>query len=309
MDEYFSRREGLSSDYPKEIVYDDVPKAFKFDYRERILVKFMHYRERFGQPLEIGDLCKKLCLFFYVDLKCELDEYDSESSYYIFYREKLNQLLDSSEWFRFFDAIEYIGDLIKNTFYEREQDELKELWDQKFPLYDCYSYDNYQMYLNNLFEDYNIGWRLNNESKLERLDETGLREKVTGIREKVKSKFGPASIHLEKAANFIFQRPLDPENSIKESVSAIESIGKSVFPGTKTLGDVVKKLRSSDMIPMLASVIEKFYAFASSEPNIRHGGSVNSRVKIFDAELCLHIGSALVKYLYDYNENMLNKTE
>jgi len=81
-------------------------------------------------------------------------------------------------------------------------------------------------------------------------------------------------------------------------VSAIESIGRIFYPKSSTLGDSVKEMRKSDDIPqLLITTIEKFYVFASSEPAVRHGSPIDSRISLIDAEFCLHTGVALISYL------------
>jgi len=46
-------------------------------------------------------------------------------------------------------------------------------------------------------------------------------------------------------------------------------------------------------------MIEKFYAYASDEPAVRHGSAVNSSVQLADAEFCLHVGGAFLRYLIE----------
>ena len=112
------------------------------------------------------------------------------------------------------------------------------------------------------------------------------------------NKFEPAHQHFRKAIRYLREPPLDPENSIKEIVSTLESVGKIVYSNSTTLGDVVKEMRKAKTLPRhLITVIEKFYAYACDEPAVRHGGSVSSKVMLDDAEFCLHLGAALTQYL------------
>jgi hypothetical protein len=110
--------------------------------------------------------------------------------------------------------------------------------------------------------------------------------------------FEPAHQHLIKAIRYLQDTPIDPENSIKEIVSTLESVGRVLYPNANTLGDVVKAMKKDQSRPqLLITVIEKFYAYASAEPAIRHGALVSSKVVLDDAEFCLHVGSALTRYL------------
>ena len=103
---------------------------------------------------------------------------------------------------------------------------------------------------------------------------------------------------------------MDPENAIKEITSAVESVGRVFYPAADTLGEVAKEMRRDASWPSpLVSMIEKFYAYASSEPAVRHGAPVASRVGIADAEFCLHVGVALIRYLIEkHNSQKKNPT-
>lgn len=63
------------------------------------------------------------------------------------------------------------------------------------------------------------------------------------------------------------------ENSIKESVSAFESVSRVLYDKTSTLGDALAKMKKDGSVPpMLVTVMEKFYAYANAAPGLRHGG-------------------------------------
>ena len=71
-----------------------------------------------------------------------------------------------------------------------------------------------------------------------------------------------------------------------------------MYPRKSTLGDVVNEMRRQKDLPKhLISVIEKFYAYACDESSVRHGNPVTSSVVIDDADFCLHVGAAIIRYL------------
>lgn len=112
------------------------------------------------------------------------------------------------------------------------------------------------------------------------------------------NEFEPAHQHLRKAIHYLQGKSIDSENSIKETVSTLESVGRVLYPKASTLGDVVKELRKDQSRPqLLITVIEKFYAYTNAEPAVRHGAAVSSKVMLDDAEFCLHVGAALTRYL------------
>ncbi|MFT6909747.1 MAG: hypothetical protein ACJAS1_006474 [Oleiphilaceae bacterium] len=99
-----------------------------------------------------------------------------------------------------------------------------------------------------------------------------------------------------KARSFILSPSKDPENSIKESVSAVESVCKTIYPNCATLGDSLKKMKKEKLIsPMLITVFEKFYAYTNAEPAVRHGSDKMSGVDEMDAELALHMSAAFIR--------------
>lgn len=151
---------------------------------------------------------------------------------------------------------------------------------------------------NELFSEERVGWRLNGKSELEKHIPTALSKRLTATDGSLSDKFEPARRHYQKAIQYTLGTQPDPENAIKEVTSAIESVGRILYPSTSTLGDVVKEMRKQRRWPShLVTMIEKYYAYASSEPAIRHGGTVSSQVLLADAEFCLHVGAAIIRYL------------
>lgn len=194
-------------------------------------------------------------------------------------------------WYHFFDVVELVGAKLK----DQKGDEIFQT--EPDPRY---TFASYREAVNELFERTNIGYRLTQDSRLARALPKVLAQRIESTSQALEDGLGPARKHYLKAYRYIFQRPLDPENGIKEIVSSLESVGKTKFLKAVTLGDVVKELRKEGVIaPLLVSVIEKFYAFASAEPAVRHGATVDPTVKLRDAEFCFHVGVGLIRYLLD----------
>lgn len=200
----------------------------------------------------------------------------------------LTGLVKSVEWFNFYDFVE----LVARELREAESWHFEESWIKRFGA------ETYSQKVNSLFAEERVAWRLNSKSDLSREVPAAYAKAHAAAEALMKNEFEPSRDHYRKACRYIYERPLDPENGIKEIVSAVESVGKVIYPGTATLGDVVKQMRKDSRFPeMLISVVEKFYAFANSEPAVRHGATVNSRVVLDDGEFCLQTGVALIRYL------------
>ena len=76
--------------------------------------------------------------------------------------------------------------------------------------------------------------------------------------------------HLSEATTLINQRHW--ANSIKESISAVESVAREIAPGTQNLGSALNQLGHRGMLehPSLRNGLEKLYEYTNEEGGIRH---------------------------------------
>lgn len=117
--------------------------------------------------------------------------------------------------------------------------------------------------------------------------------------------FDTVNIHIEKAL-FLFsdRKKPDYENSIKESISAVEAIC-SIITGSSgrdaTLGKTLKKLKDKGVHihPAMEKAFTSLYGYASDEPGIRHGGIDFQNAQSGDAKYMLISCSAFVNYLIE----------
>jgi hypothetical protein len=107
--------------------------------------------------------------------------------------------------------------------------------------------------------------------------------------------------HLSRAlAHFSSRENPDYRNSIKESISAVESLCKRIAGKDKaTLGDALKELKSAGVTvhPALEKAFEELYGYTSDKPGIRHALLGADDLKQEDAEYMLVTCSAFVNYL------------
>jgi hypothetical protein len=116
----------------------------------------------------------------------------------------------------------------------------------------------------------------------------------------------PVKQHLDKALKYFSNREKpDYENSIKESISSVESLVKIITGSKGTLSTLIKEL---NIHQALKDSITKLYAWTSDDGGIRHGsgGKVLS-VNEEEARFILITCSAIINYLVvkcgDKNEN------
>ena len=111
--------------------------------------------------------------------------------------------------------------------------------------------------------------------------------------------------HIRKAlALYADLKEPDYENSVKESISAVEAMCCIITETSgkqATLGAVIRKLKDSDV--HIHSAMEKafqaLYGYTSDESGIRHGGIDFTSVPAEDAKYMLVSCSAFVNYLIE----------
>ncbi len=120
------------------------------------------------------------------------------------------------------------------------------------------------------------------------------------------SQYEPVNTHINKALSLYADRKKpDYENSIKESISAVESIC-CIITGTTgsqaTLGNTLKKLEKDGGVVIhgaMKAAFEKLYGYTSDSDGIRHGGIDFSNAPAEDAKYMLVSCSAFINYLIE----------
>lgn len=113
-------------------------------------------------------------------------------------------------------------------------------------------------------------------------------------------KFSPIKVHLTSALKLLSdKRSPDYRNSIKESISAVESLCKIILGNNDTLGKALSKIEKKHQIPpTLKSAFSTLYGYTSEEGGIRHGLlSTDISVGIEEARFMLIACSAFTNYL------------
>jgi hypothetical protein len=117
--------------------------------------------------------------------------------------------------------------------------------------------------------------------------ETALSSGVHGVRE-----------HIRVALTCLSDREEpDYRNSIKESISAVESVCR-LIGGGQTLSDALKKLRDKiSLHPALEKAFNALYGYTSDESGIRHALIEQSAVDDADARFMLVACSAFANFM------------
>lgn len=98
-----------------------------------------------------------------------------------------------------------------------------------------------------------------------------------------------------KAKNFIYSSPPDFENSVKESISAVESSLMILLnEPNESLGKLIKK---ANLDPDIERIVSKTYGAVSNKAFVRHGGTTESSLTKSEAEFFLEFSAISILYI------------
>lgn len=116
--------------------------------------------------------------------------------------------------------------------------------------------------------------------------------------------------HIQKAIQLFGDRNNpDYENTIKESITAVETMCSLIVGKQAMLSDAIKKLEKNGVIihPVLKDSFAKLYAYTSDANGIRHAGNIGGKNSTFaEAKFMLVSCSAFVNYLIENFQNRTN---
>lgn len=136
-----------------------------------------------------------------------------------------------------------------------------------------------------------------------KLVEVNSKEEIEEIETAIKNsdKFNSVKTHLKTSLELLSDRKKpDYRNSIKESISAVESLAKIITKNEKTtLGQALKEIETKHNIPgSLKTAFSALYGYTSDEGGIRHSLlETGVNVDIEEARFMLIACSAFVNYL------------
>lgn len=194
--------------------------------------------------------------------------------------ERLHQYVVNSDgmWFRIYDFIEKYLNI-------KDKETVKRMTKE----------------FNRILEEEVVPYRILNGSVIPIVNE----EELETLRQVINSEYDSVSTHIKKALELYSDRQKpDYENSVKESISAVESMC-NIITGMEganaTLGNAIKKLKESgvDIHPAMENAFKQLYGYTSDASGIRHGGIEFTNVPSEDAKYMLISCSAFVNYLME----------
>ncbi|MCR8640891.1 AbiJ-NTD4 domain-containing protein [Leptospira interrogans] len=126
-------------------------------------------------------------------------------------------------------------------------------------------------------------------------------EELNEVNQATTTRFEVVNVHISTSVNLLYSDSPDYRNSIKESISAVESIVKVITSSPKgTLGDLLKILEKNyPMHPAFKDSLSKLYGYTSDSAGIRHALMEESNLTKEDAKLMLILCSAFVNFIIE----------
>lgn len=154
---------------------------------------------------------------------------------------------------------------------------------------------------NELLEQEKAGYRIVADEVVQITNDS----EINSIEQAVNTPYMSVNQHIKKAlALYADIKNPDFENSVKESISAVESmccIITGISGSNATLGKALKKLKENGVHihSAMESAFSALYGYTSDENGIRHGGIDFTNVPSEDAKYMLISCSAFVNYLIE----------
>ncbi len=257
--------------------FDNETRILLANVIHRLIQEYINGSRGFGlADNTIGDRAKALSKSLLNDVFCENDFYDTDIT--IIFENNIMNVLYNACYNEVLDLVEYLAQWCERHNYWKDGSFYKEI--------------------NDLFEREYVGYRFIDGRIVQITDKI----EIQSIEKALTNPFDGCRAHIRKAMGFLADRQnKDYKNSIKESISAVESICKVIVGNEKAvLSDALKKMEN-DGFPIhhcLKDAFSKLYAYAGDQGGIRHAEKMfESNVTFEEAEFMLVSCSAFVNYL------------
>jgi len=185
--------------------------------------------------------------------------------------------------------------LIKNKFYNLKWYEVYDFIEFFLNEFQISHKKDFIENLNKIFEEERAPYRIIEDLVTPLVSKEEV--KVIGQVLNIPEKYQPVRNHIKKALEYHSKRPRpDPQNSIKESISALEALARIITGNPK--GKFKELIEKIPIHPTLKEGLKKIYGWTSNEGGIRHS---ETGEELFsdqeEAHLMLVLSSAFINYI------------
>lgn len=280
----FSQRIGMTPTR-SVIQIDELDEETRTDLWNSLFVSLSEFTKRQASNEGVRHLTSEI---WANDLKRARDEEPNSDKVWIY----VKMMVTGGEWYEALDIVEaFVGHVAAATTWQAN--DLQEATTNSF---------------NKVFDKHLVGYRFVGTA-LTPMDTKVAVEAIEKALE-VSQEHGGVSHHLQRSVELLSSRTNpDYPNSIKESISAVESLLKKLT----SADSVAKGLKQLEQLgieahPALLSAWTKMYGWTSDADGIRHGGLESAKADQALAKYMLIICSGFVSYLSEQSRILgLNK--
>lgn len=260
----FSERNGITPS--KAIIYNSISRSCKNRVINLINMMFQNY-------LDAKEI-KALYINILDEFGIKIDTYIISNTAELLYEyliDEFNELWEKVSWNQCFDVLEI---MLQEEYYDID----------------------FKCEINEIFEEEKMGYRIIDDQIVDITNESEIEE----IEEAIDSDFNIVNDHIQKSLELYSDRKNpDYKNSIKESITAVESMCCIICGENVELGKALGRLEKNGIYihGAMKNGFQSLYGYTSDESGIRHGGIVDKEVTEEDAKFMLVSCSAFVNYL------------
>ena len=265
--------------------YKDLPAQLKLEtlsteFRTRLLLGFQRLLEAFeSYGVMGGSYINKSGEQFYQDLwvkelrQTRKIEYTLEALGSL-----ITKIINHGEFHEVFDLIEFSVEFAKDS--------------------------NFQQEITDAFISERLAYRFKNAVVIAVGTEEQAKTLERAFDHLEKSGAESATSHLHQASRLLAQG--DYGGSLRESISAVESVARKIEPTASSLGQALNKLHKSSTPPhsALNEAFKKLYGYASDTEGVRHSLIDEKIAPVSEQEALFMLGacSAFIPYLASFEE-------
>lgn len=260
----FSERNGITPS--KAIIYNSISRSCKNRVINLINMMFQNY-------LDAKEI-KALYINILDEFGIKIDTYiisNTAEFLYEYLIDEFNELWEKVSWNHCFDVLEI---MLQEEYYDID----------------------FKCEINEIFEEEKMGYRIIDDQIVDITNESEIEE----IEEAIDSNFNTVNDHIQKSLELYSDRKNpDYKNSIKESITAVESMCCIICGENVELGKALGRLEKNGIYihGAMKNGFQSLYGYTSDESGIRHGGTEDKEVTEEDAKFMLITCSAFVNYL------------
>lgn len=187
--------------------------------------------------------------------------------------QQLREHFFACEWYEVYDFIEFIGNNYRDKgFQEKFKERCNDILEKEMSAYRF------------------VG------NKITKITDS---HEIEEIEQAATTSADPVQTHIQRAlASLSDRKTPDYRNSIKESISAVESMACEMLGEKGTLGKLLKKLGNEiNLHPALQEAFSKLYGYTSDEGGIRHALTEVEKTDFSDAKFMLVTCSAFINFV------------